>query len=151
MSDFRLIINYQQHCAQRKPPVFNLLRCRFWRFSPRRGDTLHRWGCNLVGRLHAKFHYHRCNDKGLGPQKLKFLLRFDQYVEYKRPAGAYPLRDLNKICKIYIQFQDALGGKISLSDVKFERIVSSGDYAWMKYQRRYDSFTRISSSWISTS
>jgi len=35
---------------------------------------------------------HRCNDKGVGPQKLKFLLRFDQNVEYKRPAGAYPTK-----------------------------------------------------------
>jgi len=34
--------------------------------------------------LHAKFHPHRCNDKGVGPSKLKFLLRFDQNVEYKR-------------------------------------------------------------------
>ena len=25
-------------------PVFSLLRGRFWGFSPRRGDTLHRWG-----------------------------------------------------------------------------------------------------------
>jgi len=41
---------YQQHCAQRKPPVFNLLRVRFWGFWPRRGDTvtLHRWGWNLA-------------------------------------------------------------------------------------------------------
>ena len=31
--------------------------------------------------LHAKF---RCNDEGVGPQKLKFLLRFVQNVEYKR-------------------------------------------------------------------
>jgi len=29
----------------------------------------------------AKFHPHRCNDKGVGPQKLKFLLRFDQNME----------------------------------------------------------------------
>jgi len=36
---------------------------------------------------------HRFNDKGIGPSKLKFLLRYDQNVEYKRPAGAYPLRD----------------------------------------------------------
>ena len=26
--------------------------------------------------LLAKFHPHRCNDKGVGPPKLKFLLRF---------------------------------------------------------------------------
>jgi len=37
--------------------------------------------------LHAKFHLHQCND-GCRPQKLKFLLRFDRHVEYKRPAGA---------------------------------------------------------------
>jgi len=35
---------YQQHCMQRNAPVFNLLRGRFWGFSPHRGDTLHRWG-----------------------------------------------------------------------------------------------------------
>jgi len=29
-----------------------------------------------------------CTPKGVGPQKLKFLLRFDQNVKYKRPAGA---------------------------------------------------------------
>jgi len=28
--------------------------------------------------LHAKFHPHRCNDKGVGHQKLKFLLRVDR-------------------------------------------------------------------------
>jgi len=27
---------------------------------------------------------------------MKLLLRFDQNVEYKRPSGAYPLRDLHK-------------------------------------------------------
>ena len=46
--------------------------------------------------------------------KLKFLLRFDQNVEYKRPAGAYPLRDFHKICRVCIPFQDALAVKISL-------------------------------------
>ena len=40
--------------------------------------------------LRAKFHPHRCNDKGVGPPKLKFLLRFDRNVKYKRLAGAYP-------------------------------------------------------------
>ena len=52
--------------------------------------------------LRAKFHPHRCNDKGVGPPKLKFLLRFDQNVEYKRPAGAYPLRDFHKICRVHV-------------------------------------------------
>jgi len=82
-------------------PVFSLLRGRFWGFSPRRGDTLHRWGWNF---LRAKFHPHRWNDKGVGPPKLKFLLRFDQNVEYKRPAGAYPLRDFHKFCRVCTLF-----------------------------------------------
>jgi len=64
--------------------------------------------------LYAKFRPHRCNDKGVGPQKLKFLLRFDQNVECKRPAGAYPLRDFHKICRVCTSFQDALAIKISL-------------------------------------
>jgi len=64
--------------------------------------------------LRAKFHPNRCNDKDVGPQKLKFLLRFDQNVEYKCPAGAYPLRDFHKICRVCTTFQDALGVKILL-------------------------------------
>ena len=47
----------------------------------------------------AKFHPHRCNDKGV------VLLRFDRNVEYKRPAGAYPLRDFHKICRVCTAFQ----------------------------------------------
>ena len=35
---------------QRNVPVFKLLRGRFWGFSPRRGDKLHRWGWNLARR-----------------------------------------------------------------------------------------------------
>jgi len=68
--------------------------------------------------LHAKFLPHRCNDKGVGPQKLKFLLRFHQNVEYKRPAGAYPLRDFHKICRVSTSFQDALVVKILLDLLK---------------------------------
>jgi len=64
--------------------------------------------------LHAKFHPHRCNNKGVGPSKLKFLLRFDQHVEYKRPTGAYPLGDFHKICNVFTPFQDALVVKIWL-------------------------------------
>ena len=67
---------------------------------------------------HAKFHPHRCNDKGIGPPKLKFLLRFDQNVEYKRPAGAYPLRDFHKICRVCTSFQGELGVKIGLDLLK---------------------------------
>jgi len=64
--------------------------------------------------LHEKFHPHRCNDKGVRPQKLKFLLRFDQNVEYKRPAGAYLLRDFHKIYRVCTPFQNALAFKIQL-------------------------------------
>ena len=65
--------------------------------------------------LRAKFHPHRCNDKGIGPVKLKFLLIFGQNVEYKRPARAYPLCDFRRICT---SFQDALAVKVSLNFLK---------------------------------
>jgi len=68
--------------------------------------------------LPAKFHPHQCNDKGIGPQKLKFLLRFDKNVEYKRPTGAYPSRDFHKISRVYTPFQDALAFKTSLDLLK---------------------------------
>ena len=68
--------------------------------------------------LHAKFHPHRCKDKGIGPPKLKFLLIFDQNVEYKRPVGAYPLHDFYKICIICTPFKDALAIKVSLDLLK---------------------------------
>jgi len=64
--------------------------------------------------LRAKFHHHRCNDKGVGHPKLKILLRCDQNVEYKHLAGAYRLRDFHKICRVCTSFQDALGVKILL-------------------------------------
>jgi len=68
--------------------------------------------------LRAKFHPHRCNDKDVGTPKLKFLLRFDRNVEYKRPAGVYPLRDFHKICRVCTSLQDALGVKILLNLLK---------------------------------
>ena len=66
----------------------------------------------------CQFHPHRCNDKGIGPLKLKILLIFGQNVEYKRPAGAYPLCDFHKICRICSSFQDALAVKASLNLLK---------------------------------
>jgi len=57
-------------------------------------------GCTDEGEiwplLRAKFHPHQCNDKGVGPQKLKFLLRFDQNVEYKRPVILTKFAEFNK-------------------------------------------------------
>jgi len=61
---------------------------------------------------------HRCNDKGVGPPKLIFLLRFDRNLEYKRLAGAYPFRDFHKICRVCTSFQDALGVNILLDLLK---------------------------------
>ena len=53
------------------------------------------------------------------------LLRFDQNMEYKRPAGVYPLRDFHKICSLY-PFQDALAVKVSLDLLK--RLWSYGGF-----------------------
>jgi len=64
--------------------------------------------------LHAKFYPRRCNDKGIGPQKLKFLLRFDQNMQYKCLAGTYRLYNFHKIFRVCIPFQDALAVKILL-------------------------------------
>ena len=82
------------------------------------GGEIWRGGGTFGPLLHAKFHPHRCNDKGVGPPKLKFLLRFDRNLEYKCPAGAYPLRDFHKICRVCTSFQDALGIKIWLDLLK---------------------------------
>ena len=54
----------------------------------------------------------------IGATTRKFLLRFDQNVEYKCPAGAYPLRDFHKICRVCTSFLDALGAKIWLDLLK---------------------------------
>ena len=49
--------------------------------------------------LHVKFHPHRCNDKGVGPPKLKFLLRFDRNVDINAPQGRIP-------CAIFTKFAE---------------------------------------------
>jgi len=49
---------------------------------------------------------------------MKFLQRLDQNVEYKRPAGAYPLHDFHKICRICTPFQDVFAVEISLDLLK---------------------------------
>ena len=53
-----------------------------------------------------------------GPPELKFLLRFNENVEYKCPAGAYPLHDFHNICRVCTPFQDALAVKIVLDLLK---------------------------------
>jgi len=53
----------------------------------------------------TKFHPYRCSAKGIGPPKLKFLLRFDQNVEYKRHAAAFPFIDFHEICRFVPRFE----------------------------------------------
>jgi len=43
---------------------------------------------------------HRCNDKAIAPPKLTVVLGFEQNVEYKRPAEAYPCA----ICTKFAEF-----------------------------------------------
>ena len=90
------------HSASRRYLIYS--EADFEVFAPR-GDTLHRWGSPPRAKLH---------DKGVGPQKLTLLLRFDQNVECKRPTGAYPLRHFHKIWRVCTPFQDAIGFKIWL-------------------------------------
>ena len=55
--------------------------------------------------LRAKFHPHRCNDKGIGPLKLKFLLIYGQNVEYKRPQGRIPYAIFTKFAEFVPRFR----------------------------------------------
>jgi len=40
LKKWHLLAFHWQHCEQRNTPVFNLLRSRFWGFSPHRGVSL---------------------------------------------------------------------------------------------------------------
>jgi len=70
------------------------------------------------GRHTAAMGVHWCNGKGIGPPKLKFLLIFYQSVEYKRPTGAYPLRDFYNNCRLCTPFQHTSAVKILLDLLK---------------------------------
>ena len=121
------LYDYRQHCAQRKTPVFKLSysEADYNVFAPQ-GRHVAPMGVifgveagTFVPLLYTpNFIPHRCNDKGIGPPKLKFLLKFDQNLEYQRPAGMYPLHDFQKICGLCTPFQDALAVKISLDFLK---------------------------------
>ena len=54
--------------------------------------------------LRAKFHPHRCNDKGIGPLKLKILLIFGQNVEYA-PQGRIPCAIFTKFAEFVPRFR----------------------------------------------
>ena len=49
---------------------------------------------------------------------MKFFLRFDRNVEYKRPAGEYPMCDFHKICRVSTSLRDVLGVKMLLDLLK---------------------------------
>jgi len=93
---------YRQHCACRyliySETDFEVFRPTGATRCTDGGEIWHRGGA-FGPLLHAKFHPHRCNDKGVGPPKLKFLLRFDRNVEYKRPQGRIP-------CAIFTKFAE---------------------------------------------
>jgi len=112
VNTFLTIYFYRQHCQQRKAPVFKLLREQLWGLSPR-----------------------RCNDNGIGPQKLKILLKFCQISEYKHLAGAYPLRDFHKICRICTLLQNALADKIWMELLKeLRNYVGYNLREWVSYE-----------------
>ena len=89
-------------------------------FFDRSGDTLHRWGSST-----PNFTPISATIRDRTP-KLKILLKFDQVSEYKRPAGAYHLRNFRKICRVYTSFQDALTVKIWMDLLK--RLRSYGNF-----------------------
>jgi len=53
----------------------------------------------------VKFHPKRCKDKGVGPPNLKFLLRFDRNLEYKRPQWRIPCAMFTKFAKFVPHFR----------------------------------------------
>jgi len=59
---------------------------------------------------------HRYNNKAIGPQNLKILLKFYQISEYKRPAAAYTLRNFHEIYRVSTSFHDALAVKIGFAE-----------------------------------
>jgi len=55
-----------------------------------------------------------CNVNGIGPLKLKFLLRFDQSVEYKRSAGAYPGAIFTKFAEFVPRFAGTINFDVNI-------------------------------------
>ena len=51
-------------------------------------------------------------------QTCRYLVNSEANFEVFRPAGAYPLHDFHKICRVCTSFQDALGVKLWLDLVK---------------------------------
>ena len=95
----RIIVITGSIARSAKRRLFKLLRGQFWGFSPRKGDILHRWSEIWHGGVTitpCQISPHRRNDNDIGHQTLKILLKFHQISKYKRPTGAYLLRDFLK-------------------------------------------------------
>ena len=119
-----------------KRQLFKLFRGRFWGFSPRRGNTLNRWGEIWRGRgplLHAKYHPHRCNNKGIGPKNRNF------YWNLIKMWNIKALHDFHKICRVCTPFQDVLPFKISLDLLK-------GLWSYGNFKLRGSGFSQIFSA-----
>jgi len=97
--------NYRQHCAQRKPPVFNLLRGRFWGCSPRRGVTLHRWGLNLA-RRRGPFTPIGATARVQDPKNWNLYSNLTKMWNINAPQGRIP-------CAIFTKFAEFVGYLIS--------------------------------------
>ena len=95
------------HRAKRTP-VFKLLSSRaILRFFAPQGRHVAPMGVKFGTEEWTKvptFTPYRCNDKGIGPQQLKILLKFYQMSEHKRPARAYPLAIFTKFAQSVPRF-----------------------------------------------
>jgi len=106
-----LVTYYRQHCAQRNAPVFKLLREQFWGYSPRRGDTLHRWGGIWHGRRDRRspppcqISPHRCNNKGTGPQNWNFYSDLIKMLNINAPHGRIPCAIFTKFAEFVPRFR----------------------------------------------
>jgi len=58
-----------------------------------------------VAPIGVKFHPHQCNDKGTGPPKLKFLLKFDQMWNINAPQGRIPGAIFTKFSEFKTRFR----------------------------------------------
>jgi len=103
-------------------PVFNLLRGRFWGFSPRRGNTLHQWGGGEIR--------HGGGDRRSPPP-----------CQISPPSvqRPYPLRDFHIICRVCTPFQDALAVKTWLD-------LLEGLWSYGGFQLRGSGFPQIFSA-----
>ena len=112
-----------------------LLKGRFWGFSSTGathctdGGEIWHGGGDRSPLLNPKFHPIGATIRVSDP-KLN-LLRFDQNVEYKRPSGAYPLRNFHKKFAVCTPFQDALAVTVSLD--LLTGLWSYGDFKLTEY------------------